>query len=62
MAKERANNEPMKNGPFGPLHKEVIYFLAGLDAGFFALAGALFAGAAGAAGFAAAWASFRAVR
>lgn len=52
----------MKNGPCGPFQEEVIYFLAGFDAAFLALAGALFAGAAGAAGFAAAWASFRTVR
>ena len=48
----------MKNGPCGPFQEEVIYFLVG----FFALVGELLAGAAGAADFAAAWASFRVVR
>jgi hypothetical protein len=59
---EGLNKEPMKNGPYGPLQEEVIYFLVGFDAAFFALAGTRFAGAAGAAGFAAAWASFSVVR
>lgn len=52
----------MKDGPCGPFQQEVIYFLVGFDVGFLALAGELFAGAAGAADFAAAWASFRVVR